>query len=297
MEPRLHEAIRYPDASFPYEMFIITPQAVNPKGRGFNDLHWHDELQFTIVTKGKIGMRVNGIDHELESGEAIFINKGALHVSKELIHNSNYVTFNFSEKLIGFNADSNMDRNYVQPFTNSFLFSLVLKQDSTWQREIIDKLFEIKQIFEQEKYYGWEYEISVKTTQLWFTLISNVTLTNEESLKIFKQQQERMQLMVSYIHQNYSDSLSLQTIAASAHISPSECNRSFKRTVHMTAYDYLIHYRLKKSCELLVTTEYSITEIADYTGFNHVNHFIQSFKKHYQLTPKQYRKINVINNP
>nr|WP_274483818.1 hypothetical protein [Paenibacillus polymyxa] len=26
-------------------------------------------------------------------------------------------------------------------------------------------------------------------------------------------------------------------------------------------------------------------------GFNHVNHFIQSFKKHHKKTPKEFRKF------
>ncbi|MNO29642.1 Melibiose operon regulatory protein [compost metagenome] len=293
MTTNLHEAIHYPDASFPYAMYTITPQDVTPRGRGFNDLHWHDELQFTLVTDGKIGMRVNGIDYEMETGEAIFINKGALHITKQLTPDSYYVTFNFPEKLLAFYADSNMEKNYVHPFTNTFLLSLLLKQDVEWQRHIIEMLGHLKKMFEMEKYWGWEYEVSIKTTQLWFTMISNAPLPTEEFTKTFKEQQERMQLMVSYIHQNYADPITLQSIAAAAHLSASECNRSFRRTINMTAYDYLIHYRIKRSCELLITTDYTITEIARRVGFNHVNHFIQSFKKHHNLTPKNYRKLKI----
>ncbi|MFM9279476.1 AraC family transcriptional regulator [Paenibacillus jiagnxiensis] len=290
MTIHLHEDIHYPDASFPYAMYTITPQDVTPKGRGFNDLHWHDELQFTLVMDGRIGMRVNGIDHIMESGEAIFINKGALHITEQLRPNSHYVTFNFPEKLLAFYADSSMENHYVLPFTNSLLISLVFKQDVEWQRHIIETLRDLKKIFEMGKYWGWEYEVSLKTAQLWFIMISNVSLSAEESSKSFKKQQERMQLMVSYIHQNYTDPITLQTIAAAAHLSASECNRSFKRTINMTAYDYLIHYRIKRSCELLMTTDYTITEVARMVGFNHVNHFIQSFKKHYGITPMKYRK-------
>ncbi len=78
-------------------------------------------------------------------------------------------------------------------------------------------------------------------------MISNVPLAIEESSKSIKEQQERMQLMVSYIHQNYTDPITLQAIAAAAHLSVSECNRSFKRTINMTAYDYLIHYRISRA--------------------------------------------------
>lgn len=183
-----------------------------------------------------------------------------------------------------------MENNYVLSFTNSLFLSLVIKPDVKWQLEMIGMLWDIKKMFEQKKSWGWEYKVSMKTVQLWFTMISNITLSSEESPKYFKQQQERIQLMISYIHQNYADSITLPEIAEAAHLSVSECNRSFKKTLHTTPYDYLIKYRIKKSTELLVDTDCTISEIARRVGFNHVNHFIQSFKKHYRKTPKEYRK-------
>lgn len=77
MSKQLHETIFYPDASFPYIMYTANALKIIPEGRGFNDLHWHEELQITLVTKGKLTIQVNGIDHELEAGQAILINKGS----------------------------------------------------------------------------------------------------------------------------------------------------------------------------------------------------------------------------
>ncbi|APO46108.1 hypothetical protein BS614_20140 [Paenibacillus xylanexedens] len=59
-------------------MYIATSSTRVPEGRGFNDLHWHEELQITLVTHGKLVIRVNGMDYELETGQAILINKGTL---------------------------------------------------------------------------------------------------------------------------------------------------------------------------------------------------------------------------
>ncbi|TKH44620.1 AraC family transcriptional regulator [Paenibacillus terrae] len=297
MSKQLHETIFYPDASFPYIMYTANALKIIPEGRGFNDLHWHEELQITLVTKGKLTIQVNGIDHELEAGQAILINKGVLHVTTHLTHNGQYVSFNFPEKLLAFYADSAMGKNYVLPFTNSLLLSLVIKGDAEWQTKVLEMLWDMKKRFDTKKSWGWEYEVSIKTVQLWFTLISNISLSSEEAPKYLKLQQERLQLMLSFIHQNYPKNISLQEIADTAHLSVSECTRSFKRTIHMTPYDYLIKYRIKKGNELLISTDYTITEIARRVGFNHVNHFIQSFKKHHHITPKNFRKFrNKIND-
>ncbi|MFC9708796.1 helix-turn-helix domain-containing protein [Paenibacillus sp. NPDC056933] len=295
MSKQLHETILFPDASFPYIMYTATSSKMIPEGRGFNDLHWHEELQITLVTHGKLVIQVNGMDHELDEGQAIFINKGVLHVTTNLTHNGQYVSFNFPEKLLAFYADSAMEKNYVSPYTNSSLLSLLIKGDVQWQRDIISMLREMRKRFVETKKWGWEYEVSIKTVQLWLILISNISLSSEEEPKYVKLQQERLQLMLSFIHQNYSTSITLQEIADVVHLSVSECNRSFKKTIHMTAYDYLIKYRIKKSIELLISTDYTITEIANRVGFNHVNNFIQSFKKHHQRTPKDFRKFRNAN--
>lgn len=290
MAKPLHETIQYPDASFPYIMYTHTIHTSIPEGRGFNDLHWHEELQITLVTRGKLTIQVNGIDHALETGQAILINKSILHVTTDLTHNGEYVSFNFPEKLLAFYADSVMEKNYVLPYTNSSLVSFVMKGDLEWERKVLDMLWIMKDKFDRKKSWGWQYEIAIQTVQLWFILISNISLPAEEVSKTLKQQQERLQLMLSFIHQNYANTITLQEIADAAHLSVSECTRSFKKTIHMTPYDYLIKYRIKKSSELLVTTDNSITEIAHKVGFNHVNHFIQSFKKHHDKTPNDFRK-------
>ncbi|ANF95020.1 AraC family transcriptional regulator [Paenibacillus bovis] len=297
MEKPLYEAIAYPDHSFPYIMYTHTVHNSIPEGRGFNDLHWHDELQITLVTRGKLVIQVNGIDYTLETGQAIMINKGILHIVTQLTPNGQYVSFNFPEKLLAFYTESSMEQNYVLPYTNSSLISLVIGGEEDWEKQVLNMLWEMKSKFDMPKGWGWQYEVSIKTVQLWFILISNLSLPIEESPRHLRLQQERLQLMLSFIHQHYDTNITLQEIADAAHLSISECTRSFRKTIHMTPYDYLIKYRLKKSSDLLLSTNQTITAIAHKVGFNHVTHFIQSFKKYYERTPKEFRNYRNGMNP
>lgn len=290
MKKQFFEAIQYPDEDFPYIMYTHTNRGSIPVGRGVNDLHWHEELQMTLVTKGKLNIRINGIDYTLGRGQAIFINKSVMHIVTYLSHDGEYVSFNFPEKLLAFYSHSAMEKNHVQPYTNSSLLSLLIEGDLEWEKQILQILWEMKKKFERKESWRWQYEVSIQTVQLWVLLIANVSLSSEESSKQNRLQQERLQLMLSFIHQNYMNPMALKEIADVAHLSISECTRSFKKSIQMTPYDYLIKYRIKRSCELLGTTEYTINEIALKVGFNHVNHFIQSFKKHRNITPKEYRK-------
>jgi AraC-like DNA-binding protein len=291
LKKQLHETIQYPDEAFPYIMYTHTNHGSIPAGRGVNELHWHEELQITLVTKGKLTIQINGINSNLETGQAIFINKSVLHVVTHLTHDGEYVSFNFPEKLLAFYSDSAMEKSYVLPYTNSYLLSLEVKGAAEWEKQVLQILWDMKKQFEKQKTWGWQYEVSIKTVQLWLILISNLSLSLEESFKHNRREQERLQVMLSFIHQNYSNTIILKEIADVAHLSVSECTRSFKNSIHMTPYYYLVKYRIKRSCELLVSTEDTITEIARRVGFNHVNHFIQSFKKHCDMTPKEFRKM------
>lgn len=290
MKKPLHETIQYPDETFPYIMYTHTLYQSIPAGRGFNDLHWHEELQITLVTRGKLTIQINGVNYDLEAGQAIFINKSILHIVTHLTPDGQYVSFNFPEKLLAFYSDSAMEKNYVLPVTNSSLLCLDIRGDAKWQGEFLQILWDMKKAFEMKATWGWQYEVSIQTVQLWLILISNMTLDSEESSKHNRLQQERLQLMLTFIHKNYTQPVTLKEIADVAHLSISECTRSFKKSIHMTPYAYLIQYRIKRSCDLLDATEYTITEIAERVGFNHVNHYIQSFKKHHRTTPKEYRR-------
>lgn len=92
--------------------------------------------------------------------------------------------------------------------------------------------------------------------------------------------------MLSFIHQNYYKSISLQDIDESGNMNIAQCYRYFK----MSPYDYLIHYRLLKSIDYLLDSTSNITEISEKVSFQNVNHYIQTFKKAYTLSPKKYQK-------
>ena len=128
-------------------------------------------------------------------------------------------------------------------------------------------------------------------TDLHAYIIANELIIDQfkQIISLFKQQ-KRLQNMLSFIHQNYYKSISLQDIAESGNMSIAQCYHYFKMIVKMSPYDYLIHFRLLKSIDYLLDSTFNITEISEKVGFQNVNHYIQTFKKAYTLSPKKYQK-------
>ena len=61
--------------------------------------------------------------------------------------------------------------------------------------------------------------------------------------------------------------------------------------------DYIIRFKLEKACHWLQTTELSILEISENTGFANQRYFSTVFKQTYGCTPSEYRKAHTHRPP
>lgn len=70
-------------------------------------------------------------------------------------------------------------------------------------------------------------------------------------------------------------------------------NRSLKRVTGRTTSQLIAARMIQEARILLQHTDWNITEIGWCLGFEELPHFINFFKKNQELTPKQYRNIQV----
>ncbi len=98
--------------------------------------------------------------------------------------------------------------------------------------------------------------------------------------------------VLSLIESEYSSTLTLDDLSRAAGMTPKYFCKFFHEMTNKTPIEYLNYYRIESACEQLLTTDYSITEIALNCGFNDSSYFIKTFKKHRGVTPKQYIKQN-----
>ena len=99
-----------------------------------------------------------------------------------------------------------------------------------------------------------------------------------------------MTLFLRYIEEHYTESVSLDALAQSAHVSKSECLRCFRLALHTTPYKYLTEYRLSKAADLLRNTDEPISGVAALAGFQQPSHFGKCFREKTGMTPSEYRK-------
>lgn len=111
------------------------------------------------------------------------------------------------------------------------------------------------------------------------------------------QKEERKQAftteMIDYIRQNAGDNgFGLDQFADHFHILSSAASRLFKDATGVKFSQFLLNYRLECARILLASTDLSVNEVAEKTGFSSSSYFIQVFKANEKVTPAAYRTKN-----
>ena len=93
-----------------------------------------------------------------------------------------------------------------------------------------------------------------------------------------------------YMEANYNQNITLDTLAQVSHLNKYYMVHAFTRQFGCSPMNYLMEVRIKASKELLASTDYSITEVAQSSGFSSQSYFAQCFLKHCHMTASAYRK-------
>ena len=100
---------------------------------------------------------------------------------------------------------------------------------------------------------------------------------------------EKINTAVEILRHDTTAKISPEEVAERIGISYSLFRRIFKENMGTSPAQYQMDIRLKKSQELLTTTNYSIAKIAEILGFSDTAQFSTFFRKRQNMTPREYR--------
>lgn len=142
-----------------------------------------------------------------------------------------------------------------------------------------------------------EYRFSTWGSQEMMTnFIENIMIT---SIRSFEQEKndrsgavnkhEVIDKIIRYLQINFSYPITLDYLAAYAHLSPEYLARYFKKTTGTTIFTFLTNIRMEHAKILLRTTEQTINEISISCGYQSVGNFQKAFKKAEGMNAGEYR--------
>ena len=92
-----------------------------------------------------------------------------------------------------------------------------------------------------------------------------------------------------YIENHFKENLTLDDLAAVAHVSKYYLSHAFSREYGTSPINYLLSCRVRESIYLLTETSLSLSQIAEMLGFSSPSYFSQSFRRIQGMSPLTYR--------
>lgn len=289
-EMKSHGDYRYP--------VCISYERIGAYESGSFQWHWHPEIELTFILSGEMIYQINQDIYHVKAGQALFGNCNTLHTGKMLQHGKQapdceYLSITFHPRILYGNETSLLKSKYTDCIcSGNTLPSLHLDHSQKWHKQAIDHLQQIHQI-EQEKSPTSELRTQIELSQFWLLLYTWFQDSTKNLQPYSLKNQERLQNILIYIQEHYSDKITLEDIADSVNICRSECCRFFKSQIGETLFHYLLNYRVHQSLPLLTETSLSITEIAEQTGFSSPAYFSRIFHKCMGTSPAAYRKKQI----
>ena len=95
---------------------------------------------------------------------------------------------------------------------------------------------------------------------------------------------------LEYINNNLTADLTLESLASAANFNAIYFHKLFKASTGKTLHEYVEEQRIKKSTNLLISTNMTLAQIAYECGFSSQSYFSYAFKKKNGSTPREYAK-------
>ena len=223
----------------------------------------------------------------LSSGDGIFINSQVIH-RFEAEDSAIIPNIVFSPVLLAPQGSLIYSR-YIGPIIESTTECVIFSAEETAHHSIIETMRSVFAV--QSSGTASEMETVELLLKLWRLLYESIQITDCGPVSGHSAQtQAKLQIMMQYIHDNYSGQITLDDIAGTVLISKSSVLNIFRIYLHTSPINYVVEYRLKRASKLLVDTENSVCAIAHETGFENIGYFCRRFKKLYGVTPINYRK-------
>lgn len=252
--------------------------------------HWHEELELGYIEQGGSIIRTINQEYPVHQGNGFFINTNVVDTKINGNPGNPALEINhiFHPIFIGGHFGSRITTKYLNPILQNQQISVhIIRRGSKEADTLLDQLVLLK---EMNRKPGQEILIRNTLSAAWLLLLDEIKKHFEAPQVIETEKQIRIKSMLSYIHRNFREKITLEEIAAAANISEREANRIFQKIIQQTPFEYLLNYRLNAAKELLSHSDLSITEISYRCGFTDSAYMGKQFRKANGMTPKEYRQ-------
>lgn len=269
--PELYENKILRDGELPIQLNVSARSA---PGHLFPS-HWHEHIELHYVEQGTADITLNQTGFSVEPGAFFIANTNELHsgVCTGGPYRSYVIIFDIADL-----SPELAKKNYI--FRN-----LTYGDDTV--RHLIRRIF--REL--EEAGTGYKQICRALVLELLVHLCREYVveaLPERDSLQR-KKDLERLNAVLCYIEEHYTERITNAQLAEMVCLSEDRFGHLFRDGVGRPPLQYINEMRLRKAMNLLKTSKYTVTEVADAVGFRDYNHFGRLFRRQYSCTPYEVK--------
>lgn len=251
--------------------------------------HWHKTVELFYMESGSLEYYTPRGKILFPAGSGGMVNSNVLHMTKAMSQTEKNIQLLhiFDVSLLAGVQGSRIEQKYITPVVTAPQIELIpLFPGNVAEEKILKHILEVFPFSSNE--FGYEVKLREALSEIWLMLFELCHPMREK--KEDNKNNDKIKLMMIYIHEHYQEKISIPELAAAAYISERECFRVFHDCLHTTPIEYIRSYRLQAACQMLARGRESVTAISHACGLGSSSYFGKVFREYAHCTPLEYRR-------
>ena len=262
--------------------------------------HNHNYFEIIFVEKGNGFHTINGVRFPYKENNIFLLAPEDTH-HFEIESYSTFTYFKFTELLFSSKVNLPDRKFWLQRIEQLLHHPNIIPGDVICHEEDRTIIWDIHNVvleeFKNEEIYYQEI-ISNAISTILSIIVRNISEKYNSNQKEVLISHSKIDQILSHIRQNVYDNdlTKISYLANKFNMSQSSISTYFKRKTGESIHQYVTKYKMKLVEYRLQHTEFTIAEIAYQLGYTDESHLTKTFKKHFSMSPKQYRKELELSN-
>lgn len=269
----------------PEDLFPINVFRIYYPDRCIIPPHWHDHLEWILITKGSFRVQVGSNSRELVKGELAFVGQPQIHAAYPTEDGSELYAIVYNEALLNGMRDYTEIQHIRPLLSGEIRLPDFYSADEPVTRRIRGCIERIVHYY-QNKSFG--YELCIKG-ELFSSLGLAFPLAEDHPSSPKKEREKTgIQPLLIHLSNHFHEPLTVEEAARICCVTPNYFCHLFKRNTGKTLIEYVNMLRVHEACRLLQLHRHSIQEVAFRVGFSNLTYFGRMFKRITAMTPSDY---------
>ncbi len=262
--------------------------------------HNHNYFEIIFVEKGNGFHTINNVRFPYKENDIFLLAPEDTH-HFEIEKYSTFTYFKFTELLFSSKVNLPDRKFWLQRIEQLLHHPNIIPGDVISHEDDRSIIWDIHNVvleeFKNEKIYFQEI-ISNAISTILSIIVRNISEKYNSDHKEILVNHTKIDQILSHIRQNVYDNdlTKINFLASKFNMSQSSISTYFKRKTGESIHQYVTKYKMKLVEYRLQHTEFTIAEIAYQLGYTDESHLTKTFKKHFSMSPKQYRKELALSN-